>query len=108
VFRFYRIEQFLEESMAEVPLAGSAFSAEVRASGQRLRLVATETGYGAVANIYNLTETKWIGPPHYRSSLEAARRWAEWEVREYLRDTVGKVPAVRVKWIGTNRARTAA
>jgi hypothetical protein len=90
--------------MGEFPLAGSAFSAEVKASGQHLRLIAAETGYGAAANIYNLTEKKWIRLPHYRSTLEAARRWAKWEMREYLRSIVGKVPSVRVKWTCTNRA----
>src|SRR5437879_13446277 len=44
-----------EESMAEVPVAGSGFLADVKAGDQRLRLLATETGYGVAANIYSLT-----------------------------------------------------
>ena len=41
--------------MAEVPVAGSGFLADVKAGDQRLRLLATETGYGVAANIYSLT-----------------------------------------------------
>jgi hypothetical protein len=89
-----------EESMAEVPVAGSSFVAEVKTSGQRLRLVATETGYGAAANIYSLTEMRWLGLPHFCLTLDVARRWAEWETREYLR-TIGKLPVLRIKWIPT-------
>ena len=86
--------------MAEVPVASSGFMAEVKASGQRLRLVATETGYGAAANIYSVTEMRWLSLPHFCLTLDVARRWAEWETREYLR-TIGKVPVLRIKWICT-------
>jgi hypothetical protein len=88
--------------MIELPKAGDGFSAEVKASGQRLKLVAIETGYGAVANIYTFTQMKWIGPPHYCSNLRVARRWAEWEMREYFRSILGKPPGVRIKWTSLN------
>jgi hypothetical protein len=35
-----------EVSMAEVPIAGRGFCADIEASGHRLRLFATQTGYG--------------------------------------------------------------
>lgn len=92
--------------MAEFPVAGSGFWANVKAGSERLRLVATETGYGAAANIYSLTEMKWIGPPHYCMTLEVARRWAEWGAREYLRTIVGKAPVLRIKWIDTKPGST--
>jgi hypothetical protein len=92
--------------MVEFPLTGSHFFADVKASGQRLRLVATETGYGAAANIYTFTEKKWIGPPHFCATLPVARRWAEWEVREYLRAILPKPPAIRIKWICSKPAGT--
>jgi hypothetical protein len=94
--------------MAEFPLTGSGFFADVEVSGQRLRLVTTETGYGVAANIYTVTEKKWIGPPHYCSSLNVARRWAEWEMREYLRTILGKPRLVRIKWICVNAGSTSA
>jgi len=91
--------------MAEVPVAGSGFLADVKAGRQRLRLLATDTGYGVAANIYSLTEMRWLYPPHYFSTLEVARLWAEWEVRSSLK-TVTKLPVLRIKWISTKPGGT--
>ena len=81
-------------------MAGTAFSADISASGQRLRLVATETGYGAAANIYTLTpyRNEVDRPSALLCVAGSGARWAEWELREYLRTIVGKAPAVRIKW----------
>jgi hypothetical protein len=86
--------------MAEVPKAGSGFVADVEVSSERLRLLAIETGYGVVANLYSLTESRWLFAPHYFSTIKVARRWAEWELREHLRSTRSAVP--RVKWLSTD------
>lgn len=94
-----------EVSMAEVPIAGTGFCADVKVSGQRRRLFATETGYGVAANMYSLTEMRWLCPPHYFSSINEGQRWAECEVRAYLR-TMGQLAALRIRWIGAKPGST--
>jgi hypothetical protein len=60
----------------DIPIVGSGFWAEVKAGGQHLRLFVVETMLGLGANVFSVTDRRWLDAgPHWFQTFGDAKQW---------------------------------
>ena len=90
----------------DIPIVGSGFWAEVKAGGQHLRLFVVETMLGLGANVFSVTDSRWLDAgPHWFQTFGEAKQWAESKAQTYLQHA-GKIAPPIVEWNPTNPGGT--